>query len=99
MVLVYRYATPSKAIPPLPEPAIRNSELDLRVCRRRQNHVGDIGDDALERVPRLARKSLPLRGVSKGRPFLVPLRDALIAQHVGKVRQARPNERIAVKNL
>src|SRR2546422_7313887 len=41
---------------------------------------------SLERIPRLARKSLPLRGVSKGRPFLVPLRDALIAQHVGKVR-------------
>src|SRR5260370_1065973 len=73
----------TRPFPPLPELAVRNSELDLRVCRRRQNHVGDVGDDALERIPRLARKSLPLRGVSKGRPFLVPLRDALIAQHVG----------------
>ena len=72
---------------------------DLRVGRRAEDDVGDVGDDLLERVLLVGGEFLPCGSGTEGVPLPNPVREILEAEHVGQIRQARSDERIAVKHL
>src|SRR3954451_10579949 len=73
--------------------------LNLRVRGWSQNEVRHVRHRGLVVEFGRRRQFLPFRARKESIPFAVELPEIGIAQHVSKIRQARPNQRVTEKDL